>query len=47
LNVGSINIAGISMFKVFMLLEAHTIDVLCVQETWLTESAVPLNIPGY
>jgi hypothetical protein len=30
INIGSINIAGISMFKLFMLLEAHTLDVLCL-----------------
>ena len=30
INIGSINIAGISMFKLFMLLEAHKIDVLCL-----------------
>jgi exonuclease III len=47
LSVGSLNIAGVSMFKLFMILEAHTIDVLCLQETWLTTSNVQLNIPGY
>jgi hypothetical protein len=30
INVGSLNIAGISMYKVFMLLESHTFDVLCL-----------------
>jgi hypothetical protein len=30
INIGSVNIAGISMFKLFMLLEAHKIDVLCL-----------------
>jgi hypothetical protein len=47
INMGSINIAGVSLYKIFMLLEMHTLDVLCLQETWLTESTVPLNIPGY
>jgi exonuclease III len=47
LNVGSMNIAGVSMFKLFMILETHTLDVLCLQETWLTTSNVQLNIPGY
>ena len=30
INVGSLNIAGISMFKLWMILETHTIDVLCL-----------------
>jgi hypothetical protein len=30
LNIGSINIAGISMFKLWMILETHVIDVLCI-----------------
>jgi hypothetical protein len=30
LNVGSINIAGVSLFKLRMILEMHTIDILCV-----------------
>jgi hypothetical protein len=47
INIGSINIAGVSLYKIFMLLESHTLDVLCLQETWLPESTVPLNIPGY
>ena len=44
---GSINIAGISNIKVYMLLAIHTLDILCVQETWLTSSTVKLDIPGY
>ena len=47
INVGSLNIAGISMFKIWMILETHKLDVLCLQETWLTTSNVKLNIPGY
>jgi exonuclease III len=30
-----------------MLLETHTLDVLCIQETWLKKSVVELDIPGY
>ena len=30
-----------------MLLGMHTLDVLCLQETWLMKSAVKLDIPGY
>ena len=28
--VGSVNIAGVSMYKLFMLLEMHALDILCV-----------------
>jgi exonuclease III len=47
MSIGSINIAGISNIKIFMLLEVHTLDILCIQETWLTSSTVTLDIPGY
>jgi exonuclease III len=45
--VGNINIAGISLFKLYMILQTHTLDVLCVQETWLKPSTAKLDIPGY
>ena len=45
--MGNINIAGISLFKLYMILQTHTLDVLCVQETWLKPSTVKLDIPGY
>jgi exonuclease III len=47
INIGSINIAGISLLKVYMLTELHVLDVLCIQETWLATSTVKLDIPGY
>ena len=45
--MGNINIAGISLFKLYMILQTHTLDVLCVQETWLKPSTVKFDIPGY
>jgi exonuclease III len=30
-----------------MILETNAVDVLCVQETWLKQSTVKLDIPGY
>jgi exonuclease III len=30
-----------------MILGTHTLDVLCLQETWLMKSSVQLDIPGY
>ena len=48
IKVGSINIAGLSYFKLFLLLEVHNFDVLCLQETWLVgEHIEPFDIPGY
>ncbi len=47
IHIGSQNVAGISLLKVYMILGTHTLDVLCLQETWLTKSAVTLDIPGY
>jgi exonuclease III len=40
-------VAGISNFKVYMIVGTHNLDVLCLQETWLTKSTVTLDIPGY
>ncbi len=47
LTVGSLNCQGISLFKIKTILDTHTLDVLCVQETWLQKSEVKLDIPGY
>ena len=30
INIGSINIAGISLLKIYMLTELHLLDVLCI-----------------
>ena len=46
--VGSVNIAGVSYFKVLLLLDLHALDVLCLQETWLVgQNKQELDIPGY
>jgi exonuclease III len=47
LTVGSFNCAGVSYFKLKTILDTHTLDVMCVQETWLQKSTVQLDIPGY
>jgi exonuclease III len=47
LTVGSWNCAGASLFKLKLLLDTHTLDILCLQETWLPQSSVKLDIPGY
>ena len=47
LTVGSFNCQGISLYKIKTILDTHTLDVLCVQETWLPKSEVKLDIPGY
>ena len=45
--MGSFNCQGISNFKIKTILDIHTLDVLCIQETWLPQSHVKLDIPGY
>ena len=47
LTVGSFSCAGASLFKLKVILDTHTLDVLCIQETWLQPSSVKLDIPGY
>ena len=47
LTVLSLNVAGVSAFKLFMLLEKVRADVLCLQETWLSRGADILPVPGY
>ena len=47
-KIGCINVAGLTYFKVFLLLEIYNFDVLCFQETWLKSEISPnLQIPGY
>jgi len=45
--VGSFNCAGANLFKLKVILDTHTVDVLCIQETWLPQSSIKLDIPGY
>jgi exonuclease III len=47
MTVGSFNCQGVSLFKIKTILDAHTLDVLCIQETWLPKSNIKLDIPGY
>lgn len=47
LTVLSLNVAGVSAFKLFMMLEKVRADVLCLQETWLAHGADVLPVPGY
>jgi exonuclease III len=41
------NVAGISYYKLFLLLEQYHFDILCLQETWLAKEAIKPNIPGF
>jgi exonuclease III len=47
LAVGSFNCAGASLFKLKTIIDIHDFDILCIQETWLQQSSVKLDIPGY
>ena len=47
MTVGSLNCQGVSLFKIKTVLDTNTLDVLCIQETWLPKSDIKLDIPGY
>ena len=47
LNIGSQNMGGLTDFKLFLVLEMHDLDVVCLQETWLPKDAAIPAIPGY
>jgi exonuclease III len=47
ITVASINIRGLTFLKLYVILAQQDIDILCVQETWLAQNAMPPNIPGY
>ncbi len=47
LTVVSIKVAGVSAFKLFVLLEKISADVICLQETWLRVGTDVLPVPGY
>ena len=47
-KVGSINVAGVSSFKLELLFGVHQFDILCLQETWLVGAQqAELTYPGY
>lgn len=45
--MGSINIAGFSYLKAFLVLVKYDFDVVCVQEMWIGPHAKAPSIPGY
>ena len=47
MSVCSANVAGVSYFKLFLLLERHNLDIICLQELWLPASRAALQVPGY
>jgi exonuclease III len=38
---------GFSLFKAFLLIVKHQLDVICIQETWLPPAKIIPQIPGY
>ena len=46
-RVASVNVAGVTVFKLFMLLEHLTADIICLQETWLQHGVDLLPVPGF
>jgi exonuclease III len=47
MSVVSLNVAGVSAFKLFLLLEQVNAHVICLQETWLASGVDCLPVPGY
>jgi hypothetical protein len=47
IKIGSINIRGLTIMKIFLLLEIEDLDVLCIQETWMEKGAQVPVIPGF
>jgi hypothetical protein len=47
IKIGTVNIRGLTMLKMFLLGDIENIDVLCAQETWMEYGALMPSIPGY
>jgi hypothetical protein len=47
ITIGSINMNGFSLFKTFLLIIKHNLDVICIQEMWLPQATIQPKIPGY
>ena len=47
ITIATLNIAGLTLAKLFLLLAQHSPDVLCLQETWLTPTAEAPTVTGY
>ena len=47
LEVVSWNCAGLTLYKLFLLLEYTRADIICLQETWLPTGGTFPDIPGY
>ena len=47
ITIGTLNIGGLTYFKLYLLMEFHELDILCLQETWILDHAPPPSIPGY
>jgi exonuclease III len=38
---------GFSLFKTFLLIVKHNLDIICIQEMWLPQTKIEPKIPGY
>ncbi len=47
INIGSINVRGLSYLKLLLILDQAEFDILCLQETWVAAQAEPPIIKGY
>jgi hypothetical protein len=47
IKIGSVNIRGLTLMKIFLIIDIEALDVICFQETWLAEGAQIPAIPGF
>ena len=47
IKIGSVSIRGLTLLKLFLVLEIEDLDVICVQETWMEAGAQVPAIPGF
>ena len=47
IKIGSVNLRGLTLMKLFILREIEDLDVLCIQETWIEPGAQVPAIPDF
>ena len=47
IKIGSLNIQGLNYFKLYLLLQQQDLDIICIQETWLSGETMTPHLEGY
>lgn len=47
IQIGSLNIRGFTYLKLLLLLEQEHVDILCLQETWISEGTAAPVLEGF